>query len=875
VTEREIFLEALEISTPEARAAHLKGACAGDVALRWKVDELLKEHFANDSLLAGPAVEKAVEVQTVPEPVGEKPGERIGRYKIREKIGEGGCGVVYVAEQEEPIRRRVALKVVKLGMDTQQVVARFNAERQALALMDHPNIAKILDAGATGAGRPYFVMELVRGIRITDYCDQQKLDTNQRLDLFILVCQAVQHAHQKGVIHRDLKPSNILVTLHDGVPVPKVIDFGIAKATQGRLTDQTVYTAFEQFIGTPAYMSPEQAEMSGLDIDTRTDIYSLGVLLFELLTGKTPFDAHDLIAASLDQMRRTIREKQPPKPSTCLSSMLGAELAMVAQHHAAEAPKLINLVRGDLDWIVMRCLEKDRTRRYETASGLAMDIDRYLKNEPVIARPPSRLYAFRKTVQRHKLAFGATGAVTLAVLAGVIASTLQAVRATRAEREQSLQRELAQRAEAEQVRLRQQADAARATEAAARQQAEEARVQAQTNEQRAQTEAVRSAQVAHFLQDMLKGVGPSVALGRDTKLLREILDQTAARLGDLKNQPAVEADLRTTLGNVYSDLGEYAIAADMHQEALALRRGLHGDEHPDVATSLSNLANVLHQQGKFPEAEVLYRRALALRTKLLGEEHGDVISCLGGLAKVLWRQGKMDEAEGLQRQTLQMQRKLLGNQNEQVAETLDSLAAMLWTKRLLDEAEALAREALTMRRKLFGKEHPSVAMSLNNLGNVVRDQRKLVEAEDIHREALAMRRKLLGQEHPLVAISLFNLADVLCDEGKLAEAEPLVRECLSIRERRIPDQWRVFSTRSLLGGILLARRQYAEAEPLLVSGYEGMRQREEKISADGKMHPREALERLVQLYEATGQPEKAAEYKQKLGRVEDKTQNKR
>jgi len=340
------------------------------------------------------------------------------------KIGEGGCGVVYVAEQEEPVRRRVALKVIKLGMDTNSAIARFEAERQALALMEHPNIAQVLDAGATETGRLFFVMELVRGIKITDYCDQNNLSTPQRSDLFIQVCHAIQHAHQKGIIHRDIKPSNILVTLHDGVPVPKVIDFGIAKATtQQRLTDKTLYTAFEQFLGTPAYMSPEQAELSGLDIDTRSDIYALGVLLYELLTGRTPFDAKELLAAGLDQMRRIIREQEPVRPSTRLSTMIQGELTATAKHRHAEGPKLIHLLRGDLDWIVMKALEKDRTRRYETANGLALDIERHLKQEPVDARPPSSAYRLQKFVRRNKLMVTAAAAVAATLVLGVVVST--------------------------------------------------------------------------------------------------------------------------------------------------------------------------------------------------------------------------------------------------------------------------------------------------------------------------------------------------------------------------------------------------------------------------------------------------------------------
>jgi eukaryotic-like serine/threonine-protein kinase len=455
--EETIFEQALGFDSPAAREAYLREACAGDEPLFQSLQGLLRVHdragkFLDPGPPAGGAAANpsiAALLGTMSVPVTEKPGDRIGRYKLLEKIGEGGCGVVYMAEQEEPVRRRVALKVIKLGMDTEAVIARFEAERQALALMDHPNIAKVLDAGATDvpltrpagtlspsagerdgvrgpaaglvtAGRPYFVMELVRGTKITEFCDHNNLTTPQRLDLFMQVCRAIQHAHQKGIIHRDIKPSNILVTLHDGVPVPKVIDFGIAKATQGRLTDKTVFTAFQQFLGTPAYMSPEQAEMTGLDIDTRSDIYSLGVLLYELLTGKTPFDSNELLEAGLDAMRRTIREQEPERPSTKLSTMVKGELTTTANRRQTEPPKLVHAVRGDLDWIVMKALEKDRARRYETANGLARDIQRHLDNEPVLASPPSQFYRFQKLVRRNKVAVSAASAVLLCLLLGLV-----------------------------------------------------------------------------------------------------------------------------------------------------------------------------------------------------------------------------------------------------------------------------------------------------------------------------------------------------------------------------------------------------------------------------------------------------------------------
>ena len=394
----------------------------------------------------------------------EAVGQTLGRYKLLEKLGEGGCGVVYVAEQTEPVRRRVALKIIKLGMDTKQVVARFEAERQALAMMDHPNIAKVLDAGATESGRPYFVMELVRGIKITDYCDQANLSTKERLDLFIKVCQAIQHAHQKGIIHRDIKPSNILVTLHDGVPVPKVIDFGIAKATEGRLTDSTVYTQLHQFIGTPAYMSPEQAEMSGLDIDTRSDIYSLGVLLYELLVGRTPFDAKELLDGGVDAMRKTIREKEPTRPSIKLATLQGEELTSTAKRRSADTSKLLHQLKGDLDWIVLKALEKDRKRRYETANGLAADIQRHLSNEPVVARPPSTAYRLQKAWQRNRFACAAGAAIAATLVIGISVSAWQAVRATRAEREERDLRTAAETARAGEASQRQEAEAAQAGE---------------------------------------------------------------------------------------------------------------------------------------------------------------------------------------------------------------------------------------------------------------------------------------------------------------------------------------------------------------------------------------------------------------------------
>jgi WD40 repeat protein/serine/threonine protein kinase len=452
--ERRLFDEALDLPPGPERDDFLAGACRGNEPLRQRLQALLRVEVRQPRFLP----------QSVPAvvPPAENPSECIGRYKLLQELGEGGFGTVWMAEQMEPVSRRVALKIIKLGMDSREIIARFEAERQALAMMEHPNIAKVLDAGTTAMGRPYFVMELVRGIRITDYCDQHHLSTGARLELFIAVCQAVEHAHQKGIIHRDLKPSNILVTLHDGVPVPKVIDFGIAKATGQKLTEKTLFTQLNQFMGTPAYMSPEQAEMSRLDIDTRSDIYSLGVLLYELLTGQPPFDGHEMIKEGLDAMRRTIREVEPSRPSTRLSTLAHADLDTVARARGTGSVHLRSQLRGDLDWIVMKALEKDRTRRYKTAGGLATDIKRHLNHEPIVARPPTTAYRFRKAWRRNRLAFSAAAAVALALVLGVVASTWQATVATRertravtaqGESEKSREAERQQRLQADRERV--------------------------------------------------------------------------------------------------------------------------------------------------------------------------------------------------------------------------------------------------------------------------------------------------------------------------------------------------------------------------------------------------------------------------------------
>src|ERR1017187_3766747 len=577
------------------RTAYLDEVCAGNAAMRHRLDELLRVDEAAGDFLEKPARSDAAALEILSEsvrlslPMSEKPGDRIGSYKLLQQIGEGGCGVVYMAGQEEPIRRKVALKVIKLGMDTRNVIARFEAERQALALMDHPNIAKVLDADATETGRPYFVMELVRGIKITDYCDQQRFSTHRRLELFIQVCQAVQHAHQKGIIHRDLKPSNILVTEQDGAPVPKVIDFGIAKATgEQRLTDKTVFTAFEQFIGTPAYMSPEQAGLGGLDVDTRSDIYSLGVLLYELLAGRPPFDSEQLRRSALDEILKTIRETEPPRPSNKLSTLTRLEMTAVAEQRQVEPEKLHGLLRGDLDWIVMKSLEKNRARRYETANGLASDIRRHLNTEPVLARPPSRLYEFQKTVRRHKVGFAATAAIIIVLAVGAALATWQAMRANR--------------------------------------------------------EAAPANRVTGFLQQMLEHAN------RPNYLVREMLDEFAPAIDtQFSDNPEIAVELHTTLGQSYWSMQEDEKTKRQLARALKLCAAAYGTNSANYADSLAaygGCSTAAPHNAELKQLEGYLHTALAIYHER-GIRGQRVIHALFALEMIFDKEGRWDELEAL------------------------------------------------------------------------------------------------------------------------------------------------------------------------------------------------------------------------------------
>jgi len=800
-----VFTEALRLP-PEERDRYLDGACKADAEFRNRVEALLLTYEYAGDFLQRPAATRPIKAPHVLATI-EKAGDRIGHYKLLEQIGEGGCGVVYMAEQEEPVRRRVALKIIKPGMDTKSVIARFEAERQALALMDHPNIAKVFDAGATEAGRPYFVMELVRGAKITEYCNHNSLTTEDRLKLFVQVCQAVQHAHQKGIIHRDIKPSNILVTQsQEGIATPMVIDFGVAKATTDqRLTDKTVFTAFQTLIGTPAYMSPEQAMLSSVDVDTRTDIYSLGVLLYELLTSSTPFETEELLKAGLDEIRRVIREQEPLRPSTRLGKMAEADLTTVAQQRQSEPPRLIHKIRGDLDWIAMKALEKDRTRRYETANGLALDVKRFLENEPVSARHPSRLYKFQKTVQRNKLLF-----IGIGVIATLLVVSLIAVSASLAHERQS-QRE-------------------------ARQSQHEAKL------------------VKQFLEDMLQGLDPNIVKTRDTAILREILDNAAARVGKLTNEPGVEGELRNVIGTVYQITGQYGQAEEMqraaldicrkrfgresletaaslnelglaliangkmveaeqvNREALEIRRRRFGDENADVATSKDNLAHACNDNGKFAEAETLVREALATRQRLFGNESREVIDSLRNLVIILGDTGKWAEAEATARDVLALRRKLLGFQHPSVAGALYDLAWATAGNGKQKEAEALKREAFVLRQKV-SDNYPDVANSLYNLGNSMRQRGNLEDGQSVLTAALSLQRKFLGEDHPDTLYTLSSLGLIYEAETNWLMAETVFREALSLRSKRSgnDDPQTLYVLRSLAGA-LEGQGKWAEAE---------------------------------------------------------------
>jgi serine/threonine protein kinase len=743
---KEIFLVLADHIPAEEWEKHLDEMCAGNSALQQRARALLHAHADPKSYLDQPAIDLTLDTDKSRE-TAESPGMVIGPYKLLQQIGEGGMGVVWMAEQTQPVQRKVALKVIKPGMDSRQVIARFETERQALALMDHVNIARVLDAGTTESGLPFFVMELVHGVPITQFCDDSHLTPRERLELFVPVCQAIQHAHQKGIIHRDIKPSNVMVTLYDGKPVPKVIDFGVAKATEQKLTERTLFTQYGTMVGTLEYMSPEQAEMSALGVDTRSDIYSLGALLYELLTGSTPLTHKRMKEAAYAEVLRLIKEEEPPRPSTRLSDS-GEALASISAQRHMEPAKLTKLVRGELDWIVMKTLEKERNRRYETANAFAADLLHYLQDEPVQACPPSATYRFGKFTRRNRVIITTATLVAAALLLGTIVSTWQAIRATQASHE---------------------ADAARESEATLRKQAE-------ADEKKAEREAIKSQQVASFLAGMFDGPTPWTARGRDITLLRVIVDRAASRIDtDLKDQPAVDAELRNIIGFTYWSINEFAKAEAMHRQAIAICRRIYGNENLPLANSLVRLALPLRDTAKRRDAEAALREALAIQTKLLGKDHPDIAHTLRDLGLVVLSLNRRDEAIDLERQALAMRRRLYASDHPDVADSLNRLVSVLPGEQN-EEAEALAREAVAMQRRL-AKNAPSsgLGVTLRHLAIILQHEGRLPEAEAAARESLDNIWRTTG-DSTYTMDSYFRVAVILEREGKDKELEVVFNE---------------------------------------------------------------------------------------------------
>jgi serine/threonine protein kinase/tetratricopeptide (TPR) repeat protein len=740
---RAIFERALELTTNADRQAYLDECCAGRADLRDKVEALLRAHADAGSFLAEPALD-AQQTQHF-DPIAERAGTMIGQYKLLEPIGEGGFGVVYMAEQQHPVRRKVALKVIKPGIDTRQVIARFEAERQALALMEHENIAKVLDAGATDSGRPYFVMELVRGVPITEFCDENELPPRERLELFVQVCRAVQHAHNKGIIHRDIKPTNVLVTLNDGVPVPKVIDFGVAKATGQQLTEKTLFTQFAQMVGTPLYMSPEQAEMTSIDVDTRSDVYSLGVLLYELLTGTTPLDKERLKSSPFDEMRRIIREEEPPKPSTRLST-IGKPARIASARGKSDHRHLGQFIRGDLDWIVMKALEKERSRRYETASGLARDIERYLRDEPVEASPPSARYRLQKFVRRNKGPVVATSLIVLSLVAGLIGTTWGLIRAEK-------QRLVVERQRNELAERNRELQAAHEHERLLNERARQA-IESVTSETAidllARENKLRPEQM-EFLDKMIQYYTESIDGGAATEQEQLRRAQAYYRIGRLNR----------ILGRPGSEKAYRQAVALCQQMATDFP---HRPEFRQVsALSQNELGRLLRDSGRSSEAESAYVEAAAI-LKQLAADFGN-----------------------------------RGEYRQALAGVLNNLGILLQANGQLTEAENAQREALAIRKQLAADfpDEPTVrralAMSHSNVGWLLQSTGKRKEAVAAFVEAVALQRQVVGNlpnqpENRLgLGKYLLNLGNALAETGRPKEAEAASAEGLAILKQLVVD----------------------------------------------------------------------------------------
>jgi non-specific serine/threonine protein kinase/serine/threonine-protein kinase len=724
-TVKELFEAALD-EEPARRLSFLQERCS-DGHVRAEVERLLAEHEEAGKFLSAPAIgELTADEMFVPSK------RKIDSYYLLELIGEGGMGEVWLAEQKEPVRRRVAIKLIKAGMDTREVVARFESERQALALMDHPAIAKVFDAGSTPQGRPYFVMEYVAGTPITTYCDRHKLNTRQRLELFVEVCEGVQHAHQKAIIHRDLKPSNILVSEVDGKPMPRIIDFGLAKATSQRLTDASIYTRVGAVLGTLDYMSPEQADSGGEDIDTRTDVYSLGVVLYQLLTGALPLDLKRL---AHEEMLRRLREQDVSRPSSRILTR-GGDSAVTAQNRSTDPPTLMRQLRGDPDAVVLKALEKDRRRRYGSPSQLAEDIGRYLRNEPITAHAPSARYRARKYIRRHRLGVAMAGAAVLLLAGAAITEAVQLKRITQ-----------------ERNRATQERD-------------------------RATRERGRADRMADFMMGIFQVSNPYETPGHAVTA-RDILDNGAKEIGTrLSNDPELQARMMSVMGYAYNGLGEYSRAQSQFEGALEIRRRVLGAEAPDTAHSMFLLAANLALQEREAEAEKLLRKTLEIQRRIHGPEDPETLTTMSELAASLKLQYHSSEAEELYRKAYNSQRRIDGPEDGNTLYSMSALGSTLGDEGRYAEGEKLLRESLDIDRRVFGEDDWNTMFTMACLSYLLRQDGRYEDAEKLNRENLEIHRRVLGPEHPHTAESIEDLAVTLSYEGRYDESQRLFREAV-------------------------------------------------------------------------------------------------
>ncbi|MEL7499997.1 MAG: serine/threonine-protein kinase [Planctomycetota bacterium] len=723
-------------------------------------------HQAQKLLGADSSTDMLLDKSLYPKPLEFEPGDHIGPYKLLQEIGQGGMGVVYMAEQLEPVRRKVALKIIKPGVDTRQVIARFDAERQALSMMDHPNIAKVLEAGTTENGRPYFVMELVKGRPITEYCEELEMPPRERLEVFMPVCRAIQHAHQKGIIHRDIKPSNVLVTEYDGRPVAKVIDFGVAKAVNQPLTETTIFTGFGQVVGTFEYMSPEQSRMNQLDVDTRSDIYALGVLLYELLTGSTPFDKDRLRSAAWDEMMRIIREEDPPMPSTRLSQ--STESALKNRKQQLEPGKLSRLVRGELDWIVMKAMEKERSRRYETPNAFADDIERFLSGDSVAACPPSFTYRASKFARRNKVAVLTTALVAASLVLGLVGTSWQTIRAMRAEKLAVENAAIANEAtKAEMLATK--------SEKAQRKKAESA-------EAAARFEAAKAMGLNRFLRNDLLGLdGTGLVLQGDLKLdpdvkLVTLLERAHERLEErFANQPLNRMQAKLLLCQGFTSVGKPEVASNILEGIIQEFDQNIDRNNPAMLRAIASLATLYIHQGRFEDVARVHAEVLLHRRRVLGDENVETMTSMSNLGNT-WRiLGQFDKAEPLFLECLELRTKVLGEQHPDTAMAVSNLGRLYAELNRNDEAEKLLEQALQIRRKV-GDSETSISISLNHLAQFHISQSNIEAARPLVEEALAIERK-----KPRVVISSsLPLAKALRDQGLLELAEPLLVDSLEI-----------------------------------------------------------------------------------------------